>query len=1020
MPEKKNTSKENGNERVQEILDQLKASIDKYEEAEAPKKEVSAPDDDKFDFDAFLEEMRQIEKENSEAEKAETEAEKEAEEPELTEEPELAEEYEDEEEEEESEPEEIEEALDEDEEELGEIEELNAFLCDIGEIAEDEADFVEEDEETVEDEDKIVVEEETAEEFEEVLAEADEIIEESGEFIDDEEELLDKTEDFVEAEKDEEELEEASEKTVHFDTCFEDKPDYGDVEAEEDEDDDDEPPFFVSENTSSFHIFEDNEKKETVEEFEGPEEIDREGYEEETRSFGILDAKPDFDNTVDISALGSYDKKTEENEAEKEREYKSRSFRIRLRERSSLAMPELGTDEKSEEEDDYSFLDDIFESKRKTVEKPTVEKREETFDELGDLEDPTEIFASDGSDSTKELERPRFTPVKEEKPPLADDVNAGEDYDVSAFFIKDEEEERNEGVKSGGEYVSRNQVEKIASDYSNSILKSKIKIITVALLALILLVLENAIYVGVNIPKLLHIAPSSAYALLDLQVFVIGCAIAYADFYHGIAAIAKNKIIPESFVVCLSLTTIVYNIALCISGKDYPPMYSFPTIVLILLYLVARHIELVGESDTFTCVSSQGDKLVADVIPIENVSQSVRDSFVAKKKELEVMRIKKVGFVDGYFARMSKKCDDYKLNKILLLSSFGFSLVMGALSLILSPEISFISFISAFLASLLFSVGFSTFFSHVWPVFVLEKKATSSECAIMGESSVNEYADVSLISFEDVEAFPTAKARINGIKVFNDVRPDEVFYYLSSVFALIGGPLCGIFREAFAELGISHNVKLTESTQNGLTAVVDGREFRIGKGTYMEKNGITLFYDSDDEFQLEKGNVSAMFISEGEELLAKFYIEYNISTRFVANALKLKENGILSVIRTYDPNIDERLIEKISSLDSSFVSVVKKDETQIYDYAQLRVNSGLVTGSISKEIVKMVFSCIRTKKVIERGKTLKIVSTAVGMLASLVSVILGIISALPSVTMTLVSLLTLMPVLILGKTVSKD
>jgi hypothetical protein len=303
---------------------------------------------------------------------------------------------------------------------------------------------------------------------------------------------------------------------------------------------------------------------------------------------------------------------------------------------------------------------------------------------------------------------------------------------------------------------------------------------------------------------------------------------------------------------------------------------------------------------------------------------------------------------------------------------------------------------------------------------VLERKAVSSECAIMGESSVNEYADVSLISFEDVEAFPTAKAKINGIKVFNEARPDEVFYYISSVFALIGGPLCGIFREAFAELGMSHNVKLTESSQNGITATVDGREFKIGKGAYMEKNGITLFYDSDDEIQLEKGNVSAMFVSEGGELLAKFYIEYNISTRFVANALKLKENGVLSVIRSYDPNIDERLIEKISSLDSSFVSVVKKDETQVYDYAQLRVNSGLVTGSISKEIIRMIFRCIRTKRVIEQGKTVKLITSLFGMLISLVSVILGIITWLPPLTMTLVSLLSLMPVLILGKTVSKD
>ncbi|MBQ5801088.1 MAG: hypothetical protein IIW20_04295, partial [Clostridia bacterium] len=787
-------------------------------------------------------------------------------------------------------------------------------------------------------------------------------------------------------------------------------------EENSDEEEEDEPQEELEEEGNDG--LDDYPKTETIIPFEEPEI--KEGYEEETKSFGVIDEKPSFDNTVDISAIGSYVRETEK---EKEKEYKSRTFRVRLRKRPETAIPDLSVNENDEEEDDYSFLNDIFESKRRTYEKPVEEKHEEVFDEIGDAEEPTEIFISDGSLPTEEIERPHFAPVKEEEsePVTEKEESAVEDsYDVSAFYIKDDTEESTSRSNSRSEYVSRNQVEKIASDYSNGILKSKIKIITVALLAFVLLVLENALYIGVDIPKLLHISPSSAYVLLDLQVFIIACAISYADFYHGVVAIFKKKIVPESFAVCIALTTIVYNVTLCIAGMAYPPMYSFPAIFLVLFSLIAKHIELIGESETFRCVSSQGDKLVADVIPIENVSQSVKDSFVAKNKSLEVMRIKKVGFVDGYFERMSKKCNDYKQNGMLLLASFGFSLIMGVLSLILSPAPSFVSFFATFLASALFSVSLSTFFSHVWPVFVLERKAVSSECAIMGESSVNEYADVSLISFEDVEAFPTAKAKINGIKVFNEARPDEVFYYISSVFALIGGPLCGIFREAFAELGMSHNVKLTESSQNGITATVDGREFKIGKGAYMEKNGITLFYDSDDEIQLEKGNVSAMFVSEGGELLAKFYIEYNISTRFVANALKLKENGVLSVIRSYDPNIDERLIEKISSLDSSFVSVVKKDETQVYDYAQLRVNSGLVTGSISKEIIRMIFRCIRTKRVIEQGKTVKLITSLFGMLISLVSVILGIITWLPPLTMTLVSLLSLMPVLILGKTVSKD
>ena len=673
--------------------------------------------------------------------------------------------------------------------------------------------------------------------------------------------------------------------------------------------------------------------------------------------------------------------------------------------------------EENREENNYDFLDSFFETKRKENPEKEITK-EVSFEEMGDPEMPTEIFMpqdeKEGGEASEE--KPHFVHLdaEEDEPEEKEPVGSTE-IDFSEYHIQDEDKKQKES-SSKEEYVSRNQVEKITADYAANILKSKIKIITASVLALVLLVLENAIWFGIDLPKILHIAGSSVYAMLDLQIFIIISAIAYVEFYHGVRGIFKKKIIPESFLFCVFAFTVIYNISLCVTAESYALMYSFPSAFLVLMCLISKHVELEGEAATFRSVSSQGDKLVADIIPENEVAQSVKDSFAGKDGKLGVMRIKKVGFVDGYFERISEKCHDYKQNSALLAASVAFSLVMGVITLTITKQLSLIAFLSAALASLLLSTSVSVFFSHIWPVYVLEKKASDAECAIIGESSVNEYASVSVISFEDVEAFPTKKTRISGIKIFNDGRPDEIFFYISSIFALVGGPLYGIFREAFVDLGVSDNVKLIEATQNGMTATVDGREFKIGKGTYMEKNGITLFYDSDDEKQLEKGNVSAMFVSEGDELRAKFYIEYNMSGRFAKNASRLNDNNILSVIRSYDPNIDDRLVEKVSDLDNSYVTVVKKDENQVYDYAQLRVNSGLVTGTVSKEIIRMVFSCIKTVRIIEAGKKVKLFTTVFGMLLSLVSVITGAILNLPSITMALISLLTFMPILIIGRT----
>lgn len=927
---------EKDSEQIQDILNRLKASIDKYEEEnpsdiDSESKEKDKEEKDELDFEAFFAEFQ------SEAEseaKAETEPDETEDEPEA--EPEIEAEIEPEDE--------IEEELEEEPE------------------AELEAESEAESEADTEDENEIELEAEPE----------------------------------VEAEIEPDEIEDEEEPET-------------DLEAESDETED-EPEDEIEDGFEEIKEFFKGRKTEATE-----EQKNEENEEEETKNFKAFPMEASVDNTVDISTiLPIYYEKNSENDKSS---HKSRAFRITLKKR---ALADGGKSPYSEEkeESDYGFLESFFDAKRKEAPEDEATK-EITFEEMGDPEMPTEIFMSQNENGKKGFseEKPHFVHFESDTEESEEKENEENiEIDVSEYHIQDEDESGKTHSTSKEEYVSRNQVEKITADYARDLLKSKIKIITAAFLALVLLVLENAIWFGVDLQKLLHISGSSVYAMLDLQIFIIISAIAYVEFYHGARGIFKKKIIPESFLCCIFLVTVIYNVALCIEGENYGFMYSFPSSFLILMCLISKHVELEGEAATFSSVCSQGDKLVADIIPESEVAQSVKDSFTGKDGKIGVMRIKKVGFVDGYFERISKKCHDYKLNSALLSASVAFSLVMGVAVMLLQKELSALKFLSALLSSLLLSTSVSVFFSHIWPVYVLEKKASDAGCAVIGESSINQYANVSVISFEDVEAFPTKKTRISGIKIFNDARPDEVFFYISSIFALVGGPLCGIFREAFAELGISDNVKLTEATQNGMTATVDGREFRIGKGAYMEKNGITLFYDSDDEKQLEKGNVSAMFVSEGDELRAKFYIEYNMSARFAKNASRLNDNNILSVIRSYDPNIDNHLVEKVSCLDNSFVTVVKKGENQIYDYAQLRVNSGLVTGTISKEIIRMVFNCIKTVRIIETGKKVKVITAAFGMLLALISVITNAILYLPSVTMVLISLLTLMPILILGRT----
>ena len=138
---------------------------------------------------------------------------------------------------------------------------------------------------------------------------------------------------------------------------------------------------------------------------------------------------------------------------------------------------------------------------------------------------------------------------------------------------------------------------------------------------------------------------------------------------------------------------------------------------------------------------------------------------------------------------------------------------------------------------------------------------------------------------------------------------------------------------------------------------------------------------------------------------------------FLSNVKRLRANGIRSVIRTYDPNIDEKLLEKLAGVDSDTVCVAKKMPENVNDFAQLCVNGGLVTGESSKDIVKMIFACFRAKKAIKIGKIAEILGMVIGMASALAVVISG--ELFPSITMVLVSVLTLIPIYVITKIMIK-
>ena len=271
------------------------------------------------------------------------------------------------------------------------------------------------------------------------------------------------------------------------------------------------------------------------------------------------------------------------------------------------------------------------------------------------------------------------------------------------------------------------------------------------------------------------------------------------------------------------------------------------------------------------------------------------------------------------------------------------------------------------------------------------------------------------VAFEDVEAYPSRKVRVRRSKKYDNSSLDEVLYYLASLFSVLGGPLDGVFRVSAAELGISDDVTLHTSGREGLEATVDGARLRVGKWGYFRREEVDPYYDSEDVYKEDAGNIGILYVSVDGTIHAKLYIEYNLSRHFEKIVRRLHKNGIYTLVRSFDPCIGDQLLATTVHYPGLRIRAVKKKPDQICDFAEARIESGIVTGAGSRDLLYTFFLCQNYRKATGLLRLLKVIATPLSCLAALLVPYFAGISGYHSVYGAAISLVWLLPVYLISR-----
>ncbi|MBQ7847901.1 MAG: hypothetical protein IJ344_06390 [Clostridia bacterium] len=471
-------------------------------------------------------------------------------------------------------------------------------------------------------------------------------------------------------------------------------------------------------------------------------------------------------------------------------------------------------------------------------------------------------------------------------------------------------------------------------------------------------------------------------ALAGMQVTMLLAAVGYKELFAGFRAVGSGRSAPQIYFAALFSVTLLYEFGLIFCHNVQAPFYNLPLALAALMAVLFTRMNISRTVLSFKIVSSKRPKYAVthrtsgDAALEREVFGQYLDEYTG------VFGVGQTAFVKN-FAKRNAREPRYK-SSVMIVAAVA--VLTGIVFCVLGYQFSgqstgsgkLLSALVMAMQAVLFCIPVSAFVTYALPFYKASKKAFRMESAIIGEFSLEEYADANVVSFDDKEIFPAKNVKVRSLKLYGDTRIDHVLFGAASVFHRLGGPLDEVFGVATKESGYTDKVELLEVVCGGVEAAVDGELVCVGNGQFMRQKGLLSSIDPDDTALEMEGTISVMYLSIGSELAAKMYIEYVADKEVEGIMASLYKAGICIGIRTLDPNIDDRMFAMHADLSKYPVKVLRMDgerRQSCYD----TLDSGVVSKKNVKSLLKTLSFCRRVLQVIRTNTVIKILSVLAGI-----------------------------------------
>ena len=414
---------------------------------------------------------------------------------------------------------------------------------------------------------------------------------------------------------------------------------------------------------------------------------------------------------------------------------------------------------------------------------------------------------------------------------------------------------------------------------------------------------------------------STVFSLVSLQLMFFCVLAGLDDLKNGAKSLLGGKPSPEAAAFLTVLVISIHSILTSIFLAQNANAVTFCGIgsFAMLMTKLYKYLKIRCAIMSFQVVSLKDTKYIANKCDKQCAEAQAFDEFVDEQSE--ILQIEGCEFIDGFFKNLGQKSKNDRSVPLMSTIALAVSAVIFALVLVFSKNIytSFSCFVGAFSAL----TPLSTFIANSLPMFFASTKVFKHRSAIIGETACEKLNSAAVMSFDDTLVFPPKAVKITKIKAFGNYKIDQTVIIMANVFKTAGGPLSVAFDNMLSPSSFTSNAVLKKVSPDGITVVVDQTEYIIGIRSFISFYGLDTPADEFDTSFLSNGG-SVLYLAKKDELIAKFYIKYNLNSQFEGLLAALYKEGICAGIRSIDPCINNDLIIAKAPTAKCPVSVIKE------------------------------------------------------------------------------------------------